>query len=153
MAEPKTMALMATMAAGTALSAGAAMSQGYAIRDTEKMNAKLAEVEGEESLMAAVSDSSDLARQHRRLLARMRVTQGASGLGTEGTFGEVMLESSKNMAADRQRIVDAGISGKYSKQVEAAGRRASGKGAVKAGRIDAATTLLGGATTGMETFR
>lgn len=151
--EPKTMALLATVAGGSLMAAGGALSEGQAIADTENLNAQLAEDQGKDTLRAAISNSSDSARQHRRLLARMRVSQGMSGLGTEGTFGEVMAQSAKNMAVDRQRIVDSGIKGDYYSQVEAAGHKSAAKNAKKAGKIRAVGSLLGGATDGMMLFR
>lgn len=135
-------ALIASLA-GTAVSAVGAIQQGNAAKAAADYNAQIAE---RNAVIARQQGAAAAAKQEREGRIRMgmaRASAGGSGV-TLDSFGDLLQDSAKQEELDRLTILYNADLQAQSGELSAAGERASGAAAQKAGYIGAAGSLLKG---------
>jgi hypothetical protein len=90
-------------AVGTVMQAQAASAAAEQNAKIADYNAQVAERNRATALAQADSESRDLARQHRRQLAQIRVAYGTSGLTMEGTPLDVIEDTALEQELDQEK--------------------------------------------------
>jgi len=129
---------------GSAVSAMGAMAQANASAAAAEYQAQVAEQNAEATRERAYADSLSQSRTNRRRLGVVRAAYGASGMQFEGSaldlYGDQVLENE----LEKNRIRDAGEVRAVGYENDATLRRAEAKSYRSAGRIGAASAMIGG---------
>lgn len=127
-------------------SAGTAIYAGEQQRKQQSYNADVMEEQARAERMKADYEASILKRNADKMRARMRLNYLSSGVDiTEGTAMMAMAEDAKQAEMDFQAIRYGGNAAAIRAKQEARMARYQGASAVRAGYINAGTSLLTGA--------
>lgn len=141
----------ATTAYGEYQAGKAAEAEGKAQQQIAEYNAKLKEREAAAERERARVEAEQFKERGRGLLAEQRVGYAKGGVLTTGTPAEVIDITSKNLEADRMRILKEGFLAGSFRESEAEGlryegraARARGKAAKRGAMFSAAGSILSG---------
>lgn len=130
---------------GTALSAYGAMEEGRNASEQARINAETAEWNAKLTRAKAKEDERMLRVMARKEIGRMRANYGASGITTEGSALDVLVESAAMAEEDALNIRRSGELQAQAYEREARGNRRLSSRYRTAGNLGAAGALLGGA--------
>ncbi|SOD41313.1 virion core protein, T7 gp14 family [Nitrosovibrio sp. Nv4] len=130
--------------AGAGMSAMGAMSQAKAQKDVALYNAQIAQRNATISRQQASRDAAAHNRNARRQIGAMRAAYGASGIAMEGSPLDVLASSAAEAKLDEMNIKYKGELKAIGFQDEATLERFSGENAMKQGRMEAASAIIGG---------
>lgn len=139
-------ALMAGVSLGTGfLEAAGAESEGKFARQQSEFNARLAEVQAEETLKRGESEARSLKREARQFKGSQTAAMASQGVDIESaSFESIQSNTEKLSAFDEMEIRNQAWREAWGLRVEASNERLQGKFAEKAGKARARTSLLTG---------
>lgn len=133
---------------GAAVGGYSAYQSGQATKDVNEYNAEMQKRAADDALQRGAIEAADKRQQTRQLIARQHAAQAASGFDTsQGTALDIMTETAGMGELDALKILN-------NAQRQASGLKASadletfkGDAAANAGKLNAAGSILTGAST------
>ena len=144
---------MAATAAGTIVGAAGARAQGKAAQAAAEFQAQQQEIRAKEEQAAAQREAQQLRRRKELALSELQARSAASGFSaTDPTSLALADEIAKYGTMQEQMAMYGGTSRRAGLESQAFASRFEGRMARQAGRINAASTILGGVSSIADKF-
>ena len=141
------LAIGALQGLSTATSVLTTLEQGKLNKATFEHNAKMAEFDAAYSKFVAETNENRLNEDAARLIGQTRAEAGASGFAVDGgTNDQVIADINRNVAIDAAAIRTQGAISSFKSMSAAAQASVDARNAIGQSRIQAATTILGDAS-------
>lgn len=140
-------------AAGTAATVGATIAQAQGQRKIADHNAKLDELAAKAALDQAGRDEETQRREASAFLGKQQAAFAEAGLGSEGSAGLLMKQSSVLAELDALNIRYGGRMRGTGLLSQAANTRAAGKASARSGGLLAGAQLLSGVGDSYTTYK